>query len=337
MLEWRDDLPPPDPGPGQVRVRVAAASVNNTDINTRVGWYSKSGDPAEAAWTGRGLTFPHVQGIDGCGTIEGVGPGVDPGRIGQRVLIDPFFRTWRGEALAVQRVMGSETWGSFAEFVVIDAPQAHPIHSALSDAELATFPCAYGTALNMILRARIAPGERVLVTGASGGVGGAAVAILAAIGARAVAVTTPGKAEAIRELGAGEVIGRDDAPPGDLDAALDLVGGGGWARLIGALRPFGRLAVAGAVAGPVVPLDLRDLYLKDLTLLGCTQQSAETFPRLIEMIEGGTLRPNLAVTYPLREIGAAQAAFAAKDHVGKIALSVAGSGPPPGRKTVGRG
>ena len=321
VLEWRDDLPRPEPGPGEVRMRVAAASVNNTDVNTRVGWYSKGSDPANATWTGRGLDFPHVQGIDAAGAIDAVGEGV-PDRVGERVLVDPFLRTVRGEAREPQCVLGSEVWGSFAQLVCVDAPQAHRIESDLTDAELAAFPCAHGTALNMILRAGVAAGERVLVTGASGGVGGAAVALLAAIGAIAVAVTSPARAEEVRALGAAEAVGRDDPLPGPFDAVIDLVGGPGWPRLIDALRPFGRLAVAGAVAGPEVSLDLRDLYLKDLTLHGCTQQDPEVFPRLAGMIEAGDLRPNLAATYPLRDIRAAQEAFADRAFAGKIALTL---------------
>ena len=180
-LQYRDDIPVPEPGPGDVLIRVGAAGVNNTDINTRVGWYSKrhaagqSGVADDASWAGTALALPRIQGNDLCGTIVGVGAGVDAARVGERVIVEPCLREAGGQPLDPPWYLGSECDGGFAEYVAVAARHAHRIDSPLTDVELASFPCSYSTAENLLRRARVAAGERVLVTGASGGVGSAAV------------------------------------------------------------------------------------------------------------------------------------------------------------------
>ena len=165
------------------------------------------------------------------------------------------------------------------------------------------------------------------VTGASGGVGSAAVQLAKARGARVVAVTSPAKAQALRDLGADATLGRDadyvaDLGPNNVDAAIDLVAGSKWPSLLDVLRPGGRYAVAGAIGGALVELDVRTLYLKDLSFFGCTVLEPEVFANLIKRIEAGDIRPLVAETYPLTEIAAAQATFEAKGHTGKIVLTV---------------
>ncbi|UWQ20224.1 zinc-binding dehydrogenase [Jannaschia sp. W003] len=333
MLQGRDDLPVPRPAPGEVLVRVGAAAVNNTDINTRVGWYARAvrgatdgagaGTVEAGGWSGA-LRFPRVQGADGCGRIAAVGEGVDLDRIGERVVLRPMHQPLGDPDPMALHTLGSERDGTFAEYVAAPARDAYAVRSDMTDAELASFPCSYSTAEGMLARAELAQGERVLVTGASGGVGAAAVQLAALRGAEVVAVSSPAKADAVRALGATEVVGRDAAlPEGGFDCVIDLVGGARWPLLLDALRRGGRLATAGAIAGPVVELDLRTLYLRDLTLLGCTHQPPEVFAALVAHIESGRLAPVVARTFPLREIAAAQEAFAAKAHVGKIALRVA--------------
>ena len=328
MLQWRDDLAVPQPGPGDVVVRVAAAAVNNTDINTRVGWYSKSGSPEEdAGWSGTPIAFPLIQGIDACGRIAAVGEGVDPARIGERVLIEPCLREAGGEMLETPRFLGSDCPGGFAQFTRVAARHAHPVRCDLSDAELASFPCSYSTAENMLTRAGVRSGDTVLVTGASGGVGSAAVQLAKARGAKVAAVTSAAKASAIAELGADRILNRDDdvvkiLGPGSVDVAVDLVGGPKWPSLLDVLRPGGRYAVSGAVGGPLVELDLRTLYLKDLSFFGCTALEPEVFGNLVGRIERGEIRPLVAETYPLSEIQAAQKAFGDKGYIGKIVLTL---------------
>jgi NADPH:quinone reductase-like Zn-dependent oxidoreductase len=333
-LEWRDDLPVPVPGPGDALIRVGAAGVNNTDINTRLGWYSKGdADADDAGWTGEALSLPRIQGIDVCGQIVAVGEGVDPARVGERVLVEPCIWEANGQPLPNPWFLGSECDGGFAEYTRVAARHAHRVESALSDVELASFPCSYSTAENMLTRANVQSDDTVLVTGASGGVGSAAVQLAKARGARVVAVTSPAKQEQLVELGADSTVERDadviaELGANSVDVVVDLVAGPTWPSLLDLLRPGGRYAVSGAIAGPIVELDVRTLYLKDLSFFGCTMLDAEVFARLVQRIEAGQVRPLVAVTYALRDIAEAQVAFQAKTHVGKIVLQVADNSAP---------
>jgi NADPH:quinone reductase-like Zn-dependent oxidoreductase len=335
QLEYRDDISVPTPAAGEVLIRISAAAVNNTDINMRLGWYSKSvssatGDSgaarasvSDSGWAGDALGFPRIQGADACGHIAAVGAGVDDRRVGERVLIDPVLRPACGRPL----YFGSDTPGAFAEFAVVPAQNACAVRSTLTDVELASFPCAYLAAENMLTRARLTSGERVLVTGASGGVGSAAVQLASRRNTTVIALAERSKAAAIHELGATRVLPRDAdllsaLGRESLDVVIDVVGGAAFALLLETLVRTGRYAVAGAIGGPLVSLDLRTLYLKDLCLLGCTIPAPEVFPAVIGYIERGELRPVIAATYPLREIVAAQNEFMRKSHVGKIVLTI---------------
>ena len=320
QLEFRSDVSVPLPQRGEVLIRVGAAGVNNTDINTRTAWYSKSvteGTTVEAGkagyaeakaedtgWTGSALAFPRIQGADACGRIVALGEGVDAARLGERVLVEPVFREpvgWRPyEAL----YFGSECDGAFAEYARVPAVHAHKIGSRLSDAELASFPCSYSAAENMLTRSHLAAGETVLVTGASGGVGSAAVQLAKRRGAVVFAVTSAAKADQIRALGASRILLREDRPADllgqeSVDVVIDVVGGSHWPELLEVLKRGGRYAAAGAIAGPVVALDLRTLYLKDLSLFGCTILERDVFGNLIGYIERGEIAPVLAKTFPL--------------------------------------
>jgi len=336
-LEWREDLPVPVPSDGDVLVGVGASSVNNTDINTRIGWYSKSvrGDTgagaedgfgsdvdADGSWSGAALVFPRIQGADCCGRIVAVGPGVDARRVGERVLVRALQSPASTDAALSIATLGSESDGGFAEYARVRSDDAIQISSPLSDAELASFPCAFSTAEGMIQRVGLTA-ERVLVTGASGGVGSAAIQLAKRRGAHVTAVTSAAKAEDLRALGADKTLDRDAAlSAGAFDCVIDLVGGSRWPELIESLRSGGRYVTAGAIAGPIVELDLRTLYLRDLTLLGCTYQPANIFTDLVGYIEAGEIRPVVAEIYPLRELHAAQQAFLGKSHTGKIAIQV---------------
>lgn len=334
-LDLRDDVPVPVPGAGDVLIKIGAAGVNNTDINTRIGWYSKAVAQATEAgaasgiagaeddgWSGAAFQFPRIQGADACGRIVAVGSGVDKGRIGERVLVEPVFR---GVGAHDVEYFGSEVDGAFADYARAPAVHAHRIDCDLADSELASFPCAYSAAENMLTRIALSTGERVLITGASGGVGSAAVQLARRRGAEVTAMAGGDKADAILALGATHVIARDanlEALFGReyFDAAVDIVGGAQFASILNSLKRGGRYGVAGAISGPVVDLDLRTLYLKDLALIGCTVLDREVFPNLIRYIEGGEIRPLVAQTYPLADIVAAQEAFLTKRHVGKIVL-----------------
>jgi len=336
-LVWREDLTVPRPLKDEVLIRVGASAVNNTDINTRTGWYSKTvrGDTASGAaagygagadedgsWSGAALRFPRIQGADCCGEIVAVGEGVDQARVGDRVLVRALqSKLTAGHGLSTS-TFGSECDGGFAEYTVAASKDAVAVRSNLSDCELATFPCAFSTAEGMIQRASLGA-ERVLITGASGGVGSAAIQLAKRRGAHVTAVTSPAKADALRDLGADDAIGRDaEIPERAFDVVLDLVGGQRWAGLIDALCDGGRYAVAGAIAGPIVELDLRTLYLRDLSFFGCTHQADTVFTDLVGYIEPGEIRPVLAEVYALNDLRAAQQAFLSKGHIGKVGIRV---------------
>lgn len=322
-----DDCPVPNPQSDEVLIRVGASSVNNTDINTRVGWYSKAQSVEQTAWSGAEMAFPRIQGADCCGRIVAVGSAIDPTRIGERVLVrtmqDPIVMN--GTSIPV--TLGSEIDGGFAQFVAVRSSEAFAINSPLTDVELASFPCAYSTAEGLLQRAGVGR-ERVLITGASGGVGSALVQLAAMRGASIVALTSTPKIDAVRSLGAETVVDRhanviDELGESSVDVVIDVVGGSCFPDLLQILRPRGRYATAGAVADAVVSLDLRDLYLKDLTLFGCTFHTRSVFADLVDYIEAGDLKPLVAATYPLEEIRAAQERFISHDFLGKIGVSLA--------------
>ena len=328
-LVYRNDIPIPAPRRSEVLIKVGAAGVNNTDINTRVGWYSKGdGDAADASWGGQALSLPRIQGADICGEVVDVGEEADPGLIGKRVLVEPCLREANGEPLVSPWYIGSECDGGFADHVTVAARHAYPIDSSLSDAELASFPGSYSTAENMLARAQVTENDTLLITGASGGVGSAAIQLAKTRGARVIAVAGSKKQQSVLDAGADQAIVRGDGLDAVLgenavDVVVDLVGGQDWPQLLTILRPFGRYAVSGAIAGPIVELDLRTLYLKDQRFLGCTVLDDGVFGRLVGLIEQGDIKPLLAGCFALESLAEAQAFFLDKHFTGKLVVDMA--------------
>ncbi|MGF1612180.1 MAG: alcohol dehydrogenase family protein [Kiloniellales bacterium] len=338
-LEYRTDVPTPAQGVGEVLIEVAAAGINNTDINTRIAWYSKavrtdtnagaadgfaSADGHDGTWSGAAMSFPRIQGADCCGRIVAVGNGVSPSRAGERVLVRSLMHNPDDDRPFASWTFGSECDGGFAQYAKAPAREAYKVESDWSDSELASIPCAYSTAEGLLHRAGLGA-ERVLVTGASGGVGSAAVQLARRRGARVTAVCGTDKAAAVQALGAERMLARDADPvealgTESIDVVVDLVGGPQWPRLLDLLVRGGRYATAGAIAGPIVELDLRTLYLKDLSIFGCTYQDEVVFENLVGYIERNEIRPVVAKTYPLSEIATAQRDFVAKRHTGKLVL-----------------
>ncbi|UXX82575.1 alcohol dehydrogenase family protein [Roseovarius pelagicus] len=334
------DWPRPEPVAGEVLVRVRACGLNNTDVNTRSGWYSKTVTDAttggafeevgedDPTWGGAPITFPRIQGADVCGEIVGVGAGVDPARIGARIITDNWLRDPDDPTDKNKTgYFGSERDGGFAEYTTMPSVNAITIRSELSDAELATFSCSYSTAEGMLTRANVTAKDTVLVPGASGGVGGALVQLAKRRGARVIALASEAKHSDVTSLGADRVLAR---APDDLRAALgedritvvaDVVGGPYWPTLIDILERGGRYTCSGAIAGPMVDLDLRTFYLRDLTFTGSTVIDPEVTNNLVRYIEAGDVKPALAATYPLDQLREAQAAFIAKKHTGNIVVT----------------
>lgn len=348
-LSFRTDWPVPTPGPGEVLIQVGACGCNNTDINTRTGWYSdtvKTGittdggaggfddvRPEAAAWTGRGIDFPLIQGADAVGRIVTVGEGVSEGRIGERVMVDGWLRDPdEPESIEKAGYWGSEANGGFAEYATCPAANAVKVESGLSDVELATFMVAYSTAEGMIRHIRPGPGDWVLVTGASGGVGTAAIQLVKRRGAHVIALVGRDKAAGVRALGADATVPRDTAdlagavaditPSGRVEGVIDIVGGPLFGDVIGTMRTGGRYASSGAIGGPTVTFDLRHLVYRDLELRGSTVTPVDVFRDVVSYIERGEVKPVLAATYPLDRLAEAQAAFLEKRFVGKIVIDI---------------
>jgi NADPH:quinone reductase-like Zn-dependent oxidoreductase len=344
-LVVRDDVAVPTPGDGEVLIEVAACGVNNTDINTRVGWYSRSVTTAtsgdgfddaredDATWGGEGFGFPRIQGADPSGRVVSVGAGVDRGLVGRRVLVDAWIRDAHDPAnRELAGYLGSEYDGGFAEFCVVPATNVYPHESDLSDVELASFPCSWSTAAHMLARVDLRAGQSIAVPGASGGVGSALVSLAKLRGARVVAVCGETKIDGVRALGADEVISRgaDDVPAaateangGAFDVVADIVGGDDTPGWFEQLRRGGRYVCSGAIAGPVVPLDLRTLYLNDLEFFGATIYDPKVFAGLVQVIERGDVAPVVGGVFDLGEIHEAQAAFERKEHIGAIVVTTA--------------
>ncbi len=314
MLEVRE-VRRPRPEEGEVLIRVLAAGVNATDVNTRVGWYEDGGWSAPSP-------FPFIQGTDCCGIVEEAGGGGES-LVGRRVLVRACMRP-RGFASPETVWFGSDFDGAFAQYALAPASEVFPVAGGLSDVELAAVPCSYGTAENMLLHAGVRPGHHVVVTGASGGVGSAAVQLAALRGAEVTAVTSKGKEAAVLGLGATRAVDRDD-PAGALgeqtaDVVVDNVSGPGLDGCLSLLRGGGVYVTSGAIAGPHVTLDKRTLYLRDLTLRGCTAWAEPVFPSLVARIDRDELRPVVAAALPLERIAEAQTRFAEKRHVGSYVL-----------------
>ena len=344
-LRFHSDWPTPRPGPGQVLIAVGACGLNNTDVNTRTMWYSagvssattgeafEDAGEADAAWGGKAIAFPRIQGADVCGRIAALGSGCDASLLGRRVLVDPWLRDWNDPLNRDKSgYFGSECDGGFAHYTVADVRNVHVIHSKLSDAQLATFPTSYVTAENMLSRTGVHSGDRVLIPGASGGVGSALIQLARRRGAKTIALCSKPKTEAVRSVGADHVLPRS---PRNLEAALavatgcaevtvvaDVVGGPLWPQLISVLARGGRYTCAGAIAGPIVEFDLRTFYLRDLVFTGATVAPPDVFSNLTGYIERGEIKPLLSATYPLHELVAAQEAFITKRHTGNIVVTM---------------
>lgn len=339
QMVFHTDWPRPDPEAGEVLIRVGACGLNNTDVNTRTGWYSKAVtdattggayaqvDDSDPTWGGAPITFPRIQGADVCGVIVAAGAGVDPARIGERVITDGWLRD-ADDLMNKNKTgyFGSERDGGFAEYTTTPARNALAIKSDLTDAELATFSCSFSTAEGMLTRAQVTKSDTVLVPGASGGVGGALVQLAKRRGARVIAMASDSKHSDVANLGPDRIISRS---PDNLRQVLegekvtvvaDVVGGSKWPSLIDVLERGGRYTCSGAIAGPIVEFDLRTFYLRDLTFTGSTVIAAEVMPNLIGYIERGEVKPALAASYPLDQLHKAQAAFIAKSHTGNIVV-----------------
>lgn len=338
MLQYKT-VPVPELESGEVLIHVLAAGVNNTEINTRLGWYSETvssstenfseqqdvdaDQKSDGGWD-KVTPFPFIQGTDCCGMVTRVHDDGDQALIGKRVLVRSCMRTISFDSLETVW-MASDFDGAFAQYVKVPGSEVFVVESDWTAEELATIPCAYATSENMLHRATVGSSDVVLITGASGGVGSATVQLAKRRGAHVIAVCGKDKMQRVSEIGADQVFSRDhnlleEIGERQVDVVIDNVAGGGFPDRLKLLKKGGRYASSGAIAGPVVELDMRNFYLKDITMIGCTAWDEPVFPNLIGYIERNEIRPLLAKTFPLQHIAQAQAEFLEKTHVGNYVL-----------------
>ncbi len=333
-------IPKPTPQKGEVLIKVGACSVNNTDINTRTAWYTAKSGFQELLQDARQneeekstnsphkgvefpIEFPRVQGADIVGQVVEVGADVEPKLLNQRVIVSPWVKA---ESLDKYRFVGSELDGGFSEYAAIPASIVYPINSPLSDVELATLPCSYGTAENMLTKGRVAAKDVVLIIGASGGVGSAAIQLCKIRGAKVIAVVGANKEDLAKELGADYVYRRDEELAANLanheiTVSLDVVVGEYFNLAFKSLCVGGRYVSCGAIGGPIVSLDLRDLIYKDTEMIGATRFEPGVFQQLVGYIEKGLLKPPVAKVFPLSQIKEAQKFFQSKSFFGKVVIT----------------
>lgn len=345
-LELRDDVAVPTPAPGEVLVEVTATAKNNTDRKAREGLYPTKDATDTTSFAIGGsptLAFPRIQGADIVGRVAAVGPGVDAARIGERGLLD--FNIYAGDERDINLMpdyYGHGADGGFAEYVAVPADQFHAVDNpALADAELAAMGmCSYQTAYHMLTQAQVGAGDRVLVTGASGGVGTALIQLCRIIGAVPYALSTADKRDALLALGAAHVFDRHES--GDLvgavreatggaplDAVMDLVGGTSTARFIEAMTfdmarrtSYPRLSIAGASEDNVSTLLWTVIYLYQVRIFGVSHGTRAEAEQLVAWIRQGRLRPVLHGTFRLSEIHACEHYFVnrARGYLGKIVV-----------------
>jgi NADPH:quinone reductase-like Zn-dependent oxidoreductase len=345
-LHYQTDVPTPHPGPGEVLVQVTATAKNNTDRKAREGLYPTRGrdDVTSFQMGGKAtLTFPRIQGADVVGRVVAVGNGVSKKRLGDRGLLD--FNLYPDDRTALNLIpdyYGHGADGGFAEYVAVPADQFHRIDNPdLADAALASMGmCSYQTALHMLTSARVKAGERILVTGASGGVGTALIQLCRLLGAIPYALSQADKAESLLKLGAEAVLDRSDmqdftcktmdATGGHpIDAVMDLVGGESTDQFIDTMitdmrkrHDYPRLSIAGASAGNISEVLWTRIYLYQVQIFGVSHGTRDEAGQLIGWIRTGELKPVLHATFKLSDLHKAEDYFMKRgsNYLGKIVI-----------------
>ncbi|SER89407.1 NADPH:quinone reductase [Vreelandella subterranea] len=345
-LEYRQDVATPEPQAGEVLVQVTATAKNNTDRKAREGLYptKDKGDVTSFAMGGEPtLTFPRIQGADVAGRVVAVGEGVDTSRIGERGLLDfNLYADDRRDINLTPDYYGHGADGGYAEYIAVPSDQFHHVpNPELHDAELAAMGmCSYQTAYHMMTSAGVGAGERVLVTGASGGVGTALIQLCRVVGAIPYAVSQPDKANALIALGAEAVIDRGDLPTfvdrvlattdgQPIDAVMDLVGGEMTNLFIDTMivdmqhrKRYPRLSIAGASGGNLSEIMWTRIYLYQVQIFGVSHGTREEAQQLIAWIRSGELKPVLHAAFKLSELHDAERYFVNRgsNYLGKIVI-----------------
>ncbi len=322
------EVPVPDPGPGEVRIKVDASSLNHLDV-----------------WVRRGLPIetpmPHIGGSDIAGTVDALGPGVSGVQPGTRVAVDPSLGyEWydgqeQGSGFESRplRILGEHTQGGFAEYVTVPAGNLLSLPDHVPYEHAAAAGLVFVTAWRgLMTRGRLRAGERVLITGASGGVSTAAIQVAKMAGAEIYAVTSgPENVERVKTLGADYVydrkrvedfsreVWRDTGKKG-VHVALDAVGEAVWPQCLKALKVGGRLVTYGATTGARGATEIRVVFWKQLSILGTTMGSPTEFREVMRHVFAGRLRPVIHRVMPLAEAAEAHAMMEAGSIFGKVVL-----------------
>ncbi|MCK0714477.1 zinc-binding dehydrogenase [Chromohalobacter sarecensis] len=345
-LVYRQDVSAPRPARGEVLVQVTATAKNNTDRKAREGLYptKDKGDTTSFQIGGSPtLTFPRIQGADVAGRVVAVGEDVSAERIGQRGLLDfNIYADARPDINLTPDYYGHGADGGFAEYIAVPSAQFHTVDNPeLADAELAAMGmCSYQTALHMLNAANVKAGERVLVTGASGGVGTALIRLCRIMGATPYALSQPDKAEALLALGAEAVLDRSDmqdftekvralTQDHPIDAVMDLVGGEMTDRFIDTMifdmtrrTTYPRLSIAGASGGNISEIMWTRIYLYQVQIFGVSHGTRDEAEQLVAWIREGKLKPVLHAAFKLSELHDAERYFVNRNsnYLGKIVI-----------------
>ncbi|MCG3204136.1 MAG: Quinone oxidoreductase 1 [Elusimicrobia bacterium] len=326
-----DDLPKPEPKENEVLVKVHYASLNHLDL-----WIRK-GSPAYP------VSFPHVSGADGSGIVEKLGAGAEGVSPGDRVLIFPGIScgqcVWCEKGLDNQcetyEIMGSKRPGSLQEYVAVPDQNVIPIPDSIEFEQAAAFPLAYLMAWHLLFgRAKLTSNDTVLVSGAGSGVGMAALQIAKWKGAKVFATTTGRHKISKIKLGGAEDVFFDEkdsdyskwiAKKTELkgaDVVIDHVGPATWEKSLRSLAKYGRLVTCGATSGPVVNMDLRHLFSRNLSVLGGRMGTQREFQDLCAPIFHGEIKPVIDKIFPMEEITSAHDYFEGRQQVGKILIKI---------------
>jgi NADPH:quinone reductase-like Zn-dependent oxidoreductase len=342
-----ENVPLPRAGDQDVLIRVSFCGLNHSDLNLRRGaYYGLAADAGQVGWRQTPLRFPLTPGSDVAGVVAQVGGQVSGLHEGDPVVLYPYVAC--GACIACRRgndhlcpdveYLGSERDGGYAEFLAVPARVAYRVPAGIALEQAAALPVNFLTAWHMMVtRGGLQPGETVVITGASGGVGSACIQIARLMDARALAVVgSREKAARVLESGAeaAVVVGQDDLPDAiqhwvgsdGADMVVEVVGAATWNSSLRALRPEGRLVVCGAVSGAIVETDLKRIYLHHLSVIGSTMGNPAEFKRVLLLRGTGAIHPIIDRIYPLAEAAEAQRRLETREQVGKILLQVADAG-----------
>ncbi len=322
------DLPEPAVEAEEVLIRLKASALNRMDLFVRRGW------------KGLDLSFPHILGADGAGTIEELGGRVEGFEEGDEVVVNPGLNCGqcvhcrRGEdsLCLTYTILGEHRDGTYAEFVKVPGRNVLAKPGGTPFEEAAAIPLAYMTAWQMLVdRARVQPGEVVLVLGAGGGVASAAIQIAKVLGAKVFATSSSEeKLKKAEELGADLTINYREEPfervaweatgKRGVDVVIESVGEATWKKSLRSLTKNGRLVTCGATTGPNGETDIRLIYWRQLQVLGSTMGTSEGLQQVLDLVSAGKLRAPVHQVFPLERAREAHQVLEQGKQFGKIVL-----------------